>query len=48
MTVYFHILKDNRTKLETSEKKVTFVGYRVSHVEEQEAPKDDHTDPSSC
>jgi hypothetical protein len=47
MTVYFHILKDKRTKLEPSEKKGTFVGYRVSHIEEQEASKDDHIDPSS-
>jgi hypothetical protein len=38
-------------KLEPSGKKGTFVGYKESHMEidseEQEAPKDDHTDPSS-
>jgi hypothetical protein len=47
MTIYFHILKDKRTKLEPSEKKGTFVGYKVSHIEEKEDLKDDHTDPSS-
>jgi hypothetical protein len=43
MTVYIHIPKEKRTKLEPSEKKGTFVGYIVSHMEidseEQEAPE---------
>jgi hypothetical protein len=51
MTIYIHVPKEKRTKLEPSEKKGTFVGYKVSHMEidseEQEALKDDHTDPSS-
>jgi hypothetical protein len=49
MTVYIHVSKEKRTKLEPYGKKGTFVGYRVSHMEidseEQEAPKDDGTDP---
>jgi hypothetical protein len=40
-----------RNKLEPSEKKDTFVGYIMFHMnidsEEQKAPKDDHADPSS-
>ena len=51
MTIYIHVLKVKRTKLEPSGKKDTFVGYRVSHMEtdceEQKAPKDDRIDPSS-
>jgi hypothetical protein len=51
MTIYIHVLKQKRTKLEPSGKKGTFMGYRVSHIgidcEEQKALKDDHTDPSS-
>jgi hypothetical protein len=51
VTEYIHVLKEKRMKLEPSGKKGTFVGYRESHMEidseEQEAPKDDHTDPSS-
>ena len=42
MTVYIHIPKAKKTKLEPSEKKDTFVGYRVFHMEideeEQVAP----------
>jgi hypothetical protein len=33
MTVYIHIPKAKKTKLEPSEKKDTFVGYRVFHME---------------
>jgi hypothetical protein len=51
MTVHIHVTKEKRTKSEPSGKKGTFVGYRVSHMEidceEQKAPKDDRTDPSS-
>jgi hypothetical protein len=51
MTIYIHVPKQKRTKLEPSGKKGTFMGYRVSHIridcEEQKASKDDHTDPSS-
>jgi hypothetical protein len=42
MTVYIHIPKAKKTKLEPSKKKDTFVGYRVFHMEideeEQVAP----------
>jgi hypothetical protein len=42
MTIYIHIPKAKKTKLEPSEKKDTFVGYRVFHMEideeEQVAP----------
>jgi hypothetical protein len=42
MTIYIHIPKVKKTKLEPSEKKDTFVGYRVFHMEideeEQVAP----------
>ena len=51
MTIYIHVPKQRRTKLEPSGKKGTFMGYRVSHIridcEEQKALKDDRTDPSS-
>jgi hypothetical protein len=51
MTIYIHVPKEKRTKLEPYEKKGTFVGYRVSHMEidseEQKAMKDDRTDPYS-
>jgi hypothetical protein len=51
MTIYIHVPKEKRTKLEPSGKKGTFMGYRVSHMEidseEQKALKDDRTDPSS-
>jgi hypothetical protein len=51
MTIYIHVPKQKRTKLEPSGKKGTFMGYKVSHMgidcEEQKALKDDHTDPSS-
>jgi hypothetical protein len=33
MTVYIHVPKVKRMKLEPSEKKDTFVGYRVFHME---------------
>jgi hypothetical protein len=33
MTIYIHIPKSNKTKLEPSEKKDTFVVYRVFHME---------------
>jgi hypothetical protein len=43
MTVYIHVPKVKRTKLEPSGKKDTFVGYRVFHMEidceEKKAPK---------
>jgi hypothetical protein len=49
MTIYIHIPKEKRTKLEPSGKKGTFMGYRVSHMEidseEQKALKDDRTVP---
>jgi hypothetical protein len=42
MTIYIHIPKAKKTKLEPSKKKDTFVGYRVFHMEidseEQVAP----------
>jgi hypothetical protein len=42
MTIYIHIPKAKRTKLEPSGKKDIFVGYRVFHTEidseEQKAP----------
>jgi hypothetical protein len=42
MTVYIHIPKAKKTKLKPSEKKDTFVGYKVFHMEideeEQAAP----------
>jgi hypothetical protein len=42
MTIYIHIPKANKTKLEPSENKDTFMGYRVFHMEidreEQVAP----------
>jgi hypothetical protein len=51
MTVYIHVPKQKRTKLEPSGKKGTFMGYKVSHMEidceEKKAPRDDHTVPSS-
>jgi hypothetical protein len=51
MTVYIHVLKEKKTKLEPSINKGNFVVYRDSHMEidseEHEALKDDHTDPSS-
>jgi len=51
MTIYIHVPKAKRTKLEPSGKKDTLVGYRVFHIEidseEQKALKDDHTNPSS-
>jgi hypothetical protein len=33
MTLYIHILKVNKKKLKPSEKKDTFVGNRVFHME---------------
>jgi hypothetical protein len=33
MKIYIHILKEKKTKLEPSEKKDTFVRYRVFHME---------------
>jgi hypothetical protein len=33
MTVYIHISKAKKTKLESSEKNDTFVGYRVFHMD---------------
>jgi hypothetical protein len=33
MTVYIHIPKVKKTKLEPSEKKATFVGYRLFHMD---------------
>jgi hypothetical protein len=51
MTIYIHVLKEKRMKLEPFGKKGTFVGLKVSHMEidcgEQEALKDDHIDHSS-
>jgi hypothetical protein len=51
MPVYIHVPKEKRTKLEPSGKKGTFVGYIESHMEidseEQEASKDEGTDPFS-
>jgi hypothetical protein len=51
MIVYIHVPKAKRTKLEPSGKKGTFARYKVSHMviacEEQEAPKDDRTNPFS-
>jgi hypothetical protein len=42
MTIYIHIPKAKKTKLEPSKNKDTFVGYRVFHMEideeEQVAP----------
>jgi len=47
ITIYSQIMKDKRMKLEPFVKKGTFVGYKVSHIEEQEVGKDDRTYPSS-
>jgi hypothetical protein len=51
MTIYIHVLKEKRANLEPSRKKDTCVGYRKSLMEidseEQEALKDEGTDPSS-
>jgi hypothetical protein len=51
MTVYIHVPKQKRMKLEPSRKKGTFMRYRVSHMgidcEEKKALKDDRIDPSS-
>jgi len=51
MIVYIHAPKEKRTNLEPSGKKGTFCGIQKSHMgidsEEQEAPKDEGTDPSS-
>jgi hypothetical protein len=51
MTVYIHVPKQKKTKLEPSRKKGTFMGYIVSHMEidceEQEALRDDCIVPSS-
>jgi hypothetical protein len=41
MTIYIHIPKEKKTKLEPSKKKDTFVGYRVFHMdidEEDQVP----------
>jgi hypothetical protein len=51
MTIYIHVPKEKRTKLEPSRKKGTSMGYKVSHMgidcEEHKALKDDYTYPSS-
>jgi hypothetical protein len=52
MTVYIHIPKAKKTKLEPSEKKDTFVGYRVFHMEidreeQVDPPVVRHTAPPS-
>jgi hypothetical protein len=51
MTVYIHILKVKKMKLEPFGKKDTFMGYRVFHIkidsEEKKALKYDHEDSSS-
>jgi hypothetical protein len=51
MKVYIHIPKHKRMKLEPHGKKVTFMGYKVSHMdidcEEKKALRDDHIVPFS-
>jgi hypothetical protein len=42
MTIYIHIPKEKKTKLEPSKKKDTFVGYKVFHMEIDE---DEHVTP---
>jgi hypothetical protein len=41
MTIYIHIPKEKRMKLESSGKKDIFVGYRVFHIENDSEQKKD-------